>query len=233
MTSPMSLLDLQRRMQGAVQNGFSNDAHDLLVVGDKIRSARERIQVYEDAYRIRMISSVCDDFTRVGSALEREDFESLAWEFILENPSMVRNLAEYGEGMSGFLKSKRPELFEHAVLDWMEILSRHASEEIDRATPHEIESGIQFVLAVSPATMIYEDSRKVVVLSRINDEVEETLLTQQQATFLSIFKENKSLAELEAVAAQEGMRVDEVAEIIAVWLSRGILYCRKLKINFS
>lgn len=229
MSSRDCLLELQQMIQAAIHQGAWPEELDSFIAGDCRRSARERMDVYQDAYRIRMTTSLCEDFSRVENVLGRGELKALAWEFIQENPSTVRNLAEYGEAFPEFLRRKSGRIYRYAEIDWLEILSFHASVSNDVATPQEIANGLPFVLAFNEATKYYANAEETIVLYRFQNEVHEIQLNARQAMLLSFLKGERMLAEVEAFSQSHDISPEEMVSCLTAWLERSILICRKVE----
>lgn len=93
-----------------------------LIVGDERASAGERLDVYYQAYRLRLIDVLGNDFDGL-RALLGDDFSAMARAYIDAHPSQHPSVRWFGRRLAGFLAgappwSARPELAEMAAFEW-------------------------------------------------------------------------------------------------------------------
>ena len=84
-------------------------------------SAQERIGIYHNAYRVRLIDVLRENFEHTAIYLGDEWFYRLAREFVEAHPSGDHNISYYGEGFPRFLATRLPndlDVAELAELDW-------------------------------------------------------------------------------------------------------------------
>jgi hypothetical protein len=192
-------------------------------------SIQERMEIYQNAYRIRLIESLSDDFENVESALGTEEFEKFAWEFIKHSPSKERNLAEYSQYFPEFLKAKSESLYELAIQDWMALQTLHAPQvdECSKAEIDEIEKGVPFVVKKYPASIIENKNEKFYLSYYFLDQVEFISLTQEEYQFLTFLENGKSLSEISEKVESNEFPEKFLTEKLANWMKNEIIYCEK------
>jgi hypothetical protein len=69
-------------------------------------SSIERIGVYHDAYRVRLVECLADDYPALAHALGDAGFEELCLAYVFAHPSRSPNLNAFGRHMSAFCRSR-------------------------------------------------------------------------------------------------------------------------------
>jgi hypothetical protein len=117
----MSLATLQERFHGAILCGDDTIVADIAEGG--AIGPRQRLGIYRDAYRLRLLEALRENFAGLTGLLGDDGFDAMAGEFIARHPSRHRSIRWYGDGLARFLESapryrERPWLAEMARLDW-------------------------------------------------------------------------------------------------------------------
>lgn len=128
----MKLLELQRRMLADVMS--SGGAADYVKPNDRLTS-RERLGIYRDQYRIRLLDSLLDDFPGLRKIVGARKFEKLAKAYLDAHPSRSFTLRDLGRDLPQWLRGN-PEFagdrfgiaIEMARLEWAHIESFDAAE---------------------------------------------------------------------------------------------------------
>ena len=103
-------------------------------------SGIERLAVYGDAYRARLVECLADDYPALKYALGDDAFEALCLRYIARHPSESPNLNAFGRHMTAFCRDEeRPALqfeAELAALEWamVEVLHASSAQKLDLAT---------------------------------------------------------------------------------------------------
>lgn len=111
---------LQLRFQRYVLHG----AREIEPHIDAARApAGERLAIYADAYRLRLIEALTTDFIALRAHLGEEDFDTLGRAYIDAHPSAQPSLRHFGRQLHTFLATaspyrERPWLAELAAFDW-------------------------------------------------------------------------------------------------------------------
>lgn len=78
------------------------------VVGTKKASAEERLEIYSNAYRFRLLDIVIDDYSKLASLLGDEQILELGADYIDAYPSKFFSVRWFGQYMSEFLQNTDP-----------------------------------------------------------------------------------------------------------------------------
>jgi hypothetical protein len=116
-----ALSRLQKEFQRYVhhRDGHMQD----MIVGDVRASAQQRLEIYADAYRLRLLEVLGNEFTGLRALARAKKFERLCSDYIESHPSPHANVRWYGDGLAQFLRetsrwNTQPALAEMATLDW-------------------------------------------------------------------------------------------------------------------
>ncbi|MDB5971960.1 MAG: hypothetical protein JWQ90_4410 [Hydrocarboniphaga sp.] len=123
---------LQRNFSSYVLQG--DDAIHAAVVEDQAASAERRLGVYYQAYRLRLVEVLRNDFPGLRHLCGADAFEEMACAYVEVSPSPHFNLRWYGARLAGFLGdtapwSRTPALAEMAALEWEMTLAFDAIDE--------------------------------------------------------------------------------------------------------
>lgn len=140
---------VQRLFQAEVQaGGLPAQRLQELVVADGRGSAAERLGVYVDAYRLRLIEALGIDYPTLQAVLGAPEFERLCRAYIDTYPSTTPSVRWFGRNLPGFLAATpayatRPVLSELASFEWTQ------GETFD--APDAAKLSIADIAAVPPA----------------------------------------------------------------------------------
>lgn len=115
-----SLADTQDTFQRAILTG---DESVLAEIVDTSKESRQVLfGVYRDAYALRLVDVLADDYEMLRAHVGAAAFDILARTYILNTPSRTANARWYGAGLPGFLSRhspyrEQPELAELAALE--------------------------------------------------------------------------------------------------------------------
>jgi hypothetical protein len=109
--------DLQRHLLGE-----SSPIADAIVDAPPLPIA-DRLGIYRNAYRARLIEALDDTYPVLHALLGDEVFVALGEEFVAAHPSVHRSIRWYGSELSEFLRqcppyAEQPILAELALLEW-------------------------------------------------------------------------------------------------------------------
>lgn len=116
----MNLQELQNDFQRAL---FDTECKSADWISESARGlpARKRLDIYYNAYRLRLIDVLMDTFEHTMIYLGDEWFNNLAADYVQSHPSTYKNIGLYGKDFPGFLEEQLPEdkdVSEVALLDW-------------------------------------------------------------------------------------------------------------------
>ena len=116
----MNLIELQTDFQDKLLSIECSGAD--WVADSKIAlSAKERMGIYHNAYRVRLVEVLLDNFEHTAMYLGEEWFYKLANIYVQEHESNCHNISEYGYHFPDFLAIQLPkdlEVSELALMDW-------------------------------------------------------------------------------------------------------------------
>jgi hypothetical protein len=89
-----------------------------------------RLQIYFDAYRLRLIEALGTDYEALRAAMGHEAFEAACRAYIEATPSLYRNVRWYGRDLSTFLQSWSDQAIfaEIALFEWTLTLAFDAAD---------------------------------------------------------------------------------------------------------
>jgi hypothetical protein len=94
-------------------------------------SGIERIEIYHDAYRARLVECLADDYPALRNALGEPRFDALCQAYVAEHPSRSPNLNFFGRHMSRFCRTRRDSVpawsGDLAALEWAMVEVIHAA----------------------------------------------------------------------------------------------------------
>ncbi len=117
-----SLIDLQKRFSKTLITQ-SNEIEALLYDRCDTPTLASSVEIYSNAYRIRLLESLKKDYPMLNHLLGSESFDSMALKYIDKHPSASYSLRCFGQHLSSFLTiepvlQKQPYLSELAGFEW-------------------------------------------------------------------------------------------------------------------
>lgn len=109
--------------------------------------ALERLEIYRNAYQVRLIDALDDTYPVLHALLGDEDFVTLGEEFVAEYPSVHRSIRWYGSELAAYLRTalpyaEQPIFSEIALLEWTlaEVFDSADAEPVSRAALASIDA---------------------------------------------------------------------------------------------
>ena len=226
MRKSQSLAELQELVQTAVQSGAASADLIQVILERPPISTSQRLQIYRDAYMIRLRESLRDDFPKVESALGETQFEEIIEEFIKSHPSRVPNLAEYSAGFPEFVRTRTPQAYLAAVQDWLEIRAQHAEFPEAVASLTEIQNGAPFKIKTMPSTCLQEVGGEFVIAIRCREEVSLLKLEPTELKLLQFLQSERSFDDITEFLQAESLDEEFLTKTIFEWIKNEIIYCR-------
>lgn len=124
------LHELQKKFQDYVlvpEPGMEDE-----VAGTANADAATRLEIYSDAYRLRLIEALAGDYETVKALAGEIEFDRLAREYIAAHPSTHYNVRWFGAAFADFLReaaADSPHLSETARFEWAMTLAFDAPDE--------------------------------------------------------------------------------------------------------
>jgi len=116
----MKLAELQTTFQHALFDAECTEA-EWIKASARGLSSRDRLDVYHNAYRLRLIDVLFDTFEHTAIYLGDDWFKQLAADYVQLHPSTYTNIGLYGRELPGFLVQRLAgdkEVSELALMDW-------------------------------------------------------------------------------------------------------------------
>lgn len=115
------LANLQSLFQGYVID--NDDAALPAFVGNKSASAEERLDVYFEAYRLRLLEVLRDDFPGLVALMNADKFNAMGLRYLERHPSMYPSVRSFAVNLAEFLATDGgyadwPYLAEMARFEW-------------------------------------------------------------------------------------------------------------------
>lgn len=125
------LANLQTLFQSNVVAGDAEAVPEF--VGDENASAEERLGVYYEAYRLRLLEALQIDFPGLVALTTEEEFTALGLRYIDTHPSRHPSVRYFGREIAGFLAAdenneRQPYLAEMARFEWARGLAFDAED---------------------------------------------------------------------------------------------------------
>ena len=116
-----ALADLQQAFQGYVLRDEASLAER--IAGGQQVDPRQRLRVYFDAYRLRLLEALATDYEALRALMGDEAFGAACRAYVEATPSLFRNVRWYGGGLPEYLRVTRPwveqpVLHEVASFEW-------------------------------------------------------------------------------------------------------------------
>lgn len=124
------LCELQKKFQDYVLS--PRPGMDGEVVGTPAADATTRLEIYSDAYRLRLIEALTGDYTAVKALAGEQQFDRIARAYIDAHPSKHYNVRWFGQSFPRFLReieATQPALGELADFEWAMTLAFDAPDE--------------------------------------------------------------------------------------------------------
>jgi hypothetical protein len=133
-TVAVALRPLQEWTARAIMDERAADDVERVVLPSPRLSSGERLDIYRQAYRARLVECLADDYPVLQHALGKTSFESLCHAYIDRHPSRSPNLNFFGRHMAGFCReagwsgNERADLSaDLATLEWAMVEVLHAA----------------------------------------------------------------------------------------------------------
>ena len=129
----LTLAELQNTLQQYLLHQQNNI--DSLTLETAAFTRQQRLAIYFDAYRLRLIDALHNDFPALEMTLGTENFSQLMAEYIAQHPSQHPSLRWMGAKLPMFLRTyqtaQQPSaIFELAEFEWAQIMAFDADDSI-------------------------------------------------------------------------------------------------------
>ncbi|MGH8584245.1 MAG: DNA-binding domain-containing protein [Gammaproteobacteria bacterium] len=118
----LPLRELQRQLQAYVLDGRDDIARE--VIATERADAGERLAVYGEAYRLRLLEALETDYPALRGLMGAADFARLGATYIADHPSQHYSIRYFGQALAGLLTghpeyAEQPWLAELARFEWL------------------------------------------------------------------------------------------------------------------
>jgi len=129
--NPPSLAELQNSLQRYLLNQ-QNNINEFTIESEKF-SKQQRLDIYHEAYRLRLLDALKNDYPAVELLLGEDEFEKAMTEYIKQHPSQHPSLRWMGKSVAQFLRthsSWQQHLYvsELADFEWAQIMAFDAED---------------------------------------------------------------------------------------------------------
>lgn len=220
--------DFQNIVLGAECRGadwVSQSTHSL--------SSQQRLAIYHNAYRVRLIDVLLDTFEHTAVYLGDDWFEQLARDYVQNHHSVHNNIGQYGEAFPAYLATQLPNDLEVAELAHMDWTLRRAFDGADssvmtQAHLQQIANGqrtLERLQAVATLSLSTQRFNTLDIWQAINQEEEQAPAVKKLAEPVTLMVWRKghsphfqSLPSVEAAAVArllDGTTLEAIGEVIA------------------
>lgn len=221
------LFYLQDQLQHFILSGNS-EIIDAIIPTERV-SADDRLAIYRDAYRLRLIESLSTSFPALHLYLGTEEFKKLCASYIDQNPSSYRSVRWFGDALSEFLKRYYDKscayLAELADFEWKMTLAFDAADDpvltIDdmAVVPPEAWAGMRFILHSSVQRLNYCWNAISVWQGLVHDRDLPAWSDNSKATSWVLWRSSDYLVQFYSMTEEEAWALDAVIQ----GLSFGVL----------
>ena len=207
---------------------------DVIVRGDERMTARERLEIYANAYFYRLLDVLREDYPLILAALRDDSFHNLITGYLLEFPPTEPSIFFAGRYLAQYLRTgplaaERPWLAELAAFERAMLEAFHAPDApaLDAAAMRAIPAADWPAVAMrlSPAARLIACAWRVDELAGANPQVKLPQPPRRSPATILVWRRDgeiffRSLAEAERAAIaiadrSEGARFAEICDEIA------------------
>lgn len=226
---PMKLAEIQNLLQDSIRSRSCPLSLSKLIIEKPPLSIPRRLEIYQNAYFIRLEESLRADFSETESLLGDDRFGELAISYIEETPSRFRDISEYGAGFPNFLAASAPEAFETAAKDWLHVLSMSSPRPENALAAEDIQNGAPFLIQRHPAVHALPIGPGRLVSYQSAGDVCFVKISAEEAELLDLFGNALSPNELESLVAKGAVSESLLTNKVSDWLGLSILFCVEAK----
>jgi len=230
-----SLRDLQRDLQRHLLDEES--AVSSAIVDAPPLPAVERLAIYKNAYRVRLIDALHETYPVLHGLIGDELWVALGAAFVAAHPSPYRSIRWYGRELASFMAAtppfdESPILGEVAALEWTlsEVFDAEDADSIQRlalgTVPPDAWSGLRFLFHPSLRRLQFEWNTAAVWKAMSADETPPQPQQAQSPAPWLLWRHDlqnyfRSMSEPEAAALDAALRrrsFGEICEDLSAWM---------------
>ncbi len=241
-----SLLNLQLSLSKAIKSDPKDlvDIENLKIKNQPPISILERLFIYQEAFKQRMLESFAEDFPRVKEILLEDEFYSLVFSYLKKYPSQYWSLGEVSKNFSLFIESSNlllnyPFLAQLAELEWLKNLSYLAFdescfnfEEIGKIPENllgklslKLNKSVFFYQSswdLEEKQNIYDNKEKYFcIIFKNKNNVIKKKISKKQYELLELISKNKTVEEI--TSQMEDINENDMTAWIHTWVSERII----------
>ena len=113
------LLTLQKALQNFLLH--SDAAIKKLIIGTKKFPIKKRLAIYQNAYQLRLVEALGDNFPKLKQYMGDDEFEKCGLHYLAKFPSNYTSIRWFGAELAVYLQAEYPDspwLAELAQLEW-------------------------------------------------------------------------------------------------------------------
>jgi hypothetical protein len=231
-----SLRELQRDLQRHLLGEES--AVSSAIVDAPPLPAVERLAIYKNAYRVRLIDALHETYPVLHGLIGDELWIALGEAFVRKHPSPYRSIRWYGRELSSFMAAtspfdESPILSEVATLEWTlsEVFDAEDADSIQRSAlgtvPPEAWSGLRFIFHPSLRRLKFLWNTAAVWKAMSADETPPPPRQAESPAPWLLWRQDlqnyfRSMSEPEAAALDAALRrrsFGEICEDLSAWMA--------------
>lgn len=230
MNNCLKLCDIQRILAKAIVDGECSTEISGFVSDSPPIAINKRIEIYQQAFEIRMLESLKDDFESVLDKVGDFEFNKIAKQYIALHPSRYASLAEFSKRFPEFVKNISEELFEMASVDWIQILSFYAKnmDPSKLLTVDQVASGAQFRLLTNPSLNTFVGKTKISISYKSSETVYVKEISDEEFQVLSLLNEPLGIEALAMKIENNNLNVEVLQTHISNWIKNEIIFCERV-----
>ena len=231
-----SLRELQRDLQRHLLGEES--AVSSAIVDAPPLPAVERLAIYKNAYRVRLIDALHETYPVLHGLIGDELWVALGEAFVRKHPSPYRSIRWYGRELASFMAAtspfdESPILSEVATLEWTlsEVFDAEDAGSIQRSAlgtvPPDAWSGLRFIFHPSLRRLKFGWNTAAVWMAMSADETPPPPLQAESPAPWLLWRQDlqnyfRSMSEPEAAALDAALRrrsFGEICEDLSAWMA--------------
>lgn len=221
------LYELQRQMTTALKSGVIEPPLSVAIAEKSWGSAAGRIGIYQNAYYLRILESLKEDFSRTLEKMGEEEFEQQARNYLQAFSSRYSSLAEVSQYLPEFFRSFSEELFELSSWDWIEVLAarRDSKPRQEKLRLEQIQNGSPFVLLANPSIVSFQARKEVYLCYRTEQGLQSHPLSFKEFRLLEVLSQPKSLEDLAEIISTQSLDPELLQSCLGNWIRDELVFC--------
>jgi hypothetical protein len=134
-----TLQDIQEALQNYIQGKSSNI--EKMIIGKNAKEVKRRLEIYQEAYSLRLAENLRKQFSMLAKALGYEKFQALCKDYQTAYPPTDRIIRRYGASLVTYLQAASYEkcFIELAAFEWAKAIALDDSAEASLLTLEDLQ----------------------------------------------------------------------------------------------